>query len=247
MSELPQQEQMTPEEAYERLQAWYQKKQQLDTLKTHEHLERVAISGFYFPNPREGANRMDLGGGFDLLLQAGFNYKVNEEDLDNVKATDIKKLKLPWDDLFVYKPSLDMKTYRALSKAQKRFVDGLLDIKPSSPQLKIVPQADREGQTAHAAPKEDASASPTPTAGPSASSASADDASLVVVLDATQAEPGQYYNDGDAWWVLNEDIEWDEVDTEDADLVARLDAELEQVKAADKPKKRGRPRKAKKA
>lgn len=247
MSELPEQVEMTAEQAYERLQDWYQKKQQLDALKTHEHLERVALSGFYFPDPREGTNRMDLGGGFDLMLQAGYNYKVNEEDLDNVKATDIKKLKLPWDDLFEYKPSLKLAVYRKLNEAQKQFVDGLLDIKPSSPQLKIVPQADREGQAAHAAPKEDASASPMPAGKSSASPASADDVSLVVVLDATQAEPGQYYNDGDAWWVLNEEIEWDEVDTEDTDLVARLDAELEQVKAAAKPKKRGRPRKAKKA
>jgi len=247
MSELPQQKQITPREAYERLQTWYQKKQQLDALKTSEHLERVVLSEFYFPNPREGTNRMDLGEGFDLLLQAGFNYKVNEEDLDNIKATDIKRLKLPWEDLFVYKPSLDMKTYRNLNEAQKKFVDGLLDIKPSSPQLKIVPQADREGQAAHAATKEDASASPTPTDKSLASPATAGAVSLVVVLDATQAEPGQYYNDGDTWWILNEEIEWDEVDSEDANLVARLDAELEQIKAADRPKKRSRPRKSKKA
>lgn len=234
MTEIPQQEPMTPEQAYERLQAWYQEKQRLDALKTHEHLERVAVSAFYFPSPREGANCMDLGGGFDLLLQAGYNYKVNEEDLDNVKATDIKKLKLPWEDLFEYKPSLKMSVYRKLSAEQKKFVDALLDIKPSSPQLKIVPQADREGQAAHKAEAE-------------AAKAEAAGTEIVVVLDATKAEPGNYYHDGDAWWKLNEEVEWDEVDTDDADLVARLEAALEAAQDAPKPKKRGRPRKAKKA
>lgn len=243
MTELPSYPGMTPEQAFQRLQEWYQEKERLAALKVHEHLERVALSDYYFKDPREGTNRLDLGGGFDLKLDHGYNYKVDEADLDNVAAADIKKLKLPWDDLFVYKPELHLKTYRSLTAEQKKFVDGLLSIKPASPQLSVVPSANREGQAAHVAAAEqqgnaDASASP-----------AVDSPAFEVVLDAEKAEPGQYFNDGDTWWVLNEDIEWVEVNPCEADengddIGPQLDSILEQLKAAKPPKRgRGRPKK----
>lgn len=244
MTDLPQFPGMTPEQAFERLQQWYQKKAQLNALKQNEHLERVALSEFYFPQAQEGTNRLALGGGYDLKLQHGYNYRVTEEDLDNVAAADIKRLKLPWDELFVYKPELSIKTYRQLTAEQKKFVDAILDIKPASPQLEIVPGANREGQAAHAAAAEagNVAASDSPVA---------DSCAFVVVLDAEAAEPGQYYSDGETWWVLGEDIEWQEVnvaehDENGNDIGPQLDAELERLKAeaaAAKPK-RGRPRKS---
>ena len=119
MTDLPSYSGMTPEQAFERLQAWYQKNAQLKTLKTHEHLERVALAEYYFPQANEGTNRLPLGGGFDLKLQHGYRYTVTDEDLDQVAAKDIKRLKLPWDDLFVYKPELKLSEYRKLTPEQK--------------------------------------------------------------------------------------------------------------------------------
>lgn len=249
MVDIPPQQQMTPEQAFQRLQEWYQKQAQLKTLKTHEHLERTALSTFYFNDPREGTNRLDIGGGFDLKLVHGFNYKVNEEDLDNVKAADIKKHKLPWDDLFDYKPTLNMKTYRSLSAEQKAFVDQYLDIKPASPQLEIVPVADRDGQAAHAAAAEAGNAA---ASGSTPETDTSDSSAFEVVLEAESAEPGQFYYDGESWWVLGEDIEWvevgpDEHDENDNNVVGQLTEILERLQAeaaAAKPKRgRGRPKK----
>lgn len=240
MVDIPTQPEMDPEKAYERLTEWYQKSAQLKTLKTHEHLERVALSGFYFRQPVEGTNRISLGGGYDLKLQFGYNYKVSEEDLDQVKAADIKRLKLPWDELITYKPNLSMSTYKGLNAEQKKFVDQFLEVKESSPQLDIVPAADRAGQAAHQQAAE-AAAAPAPDMNAGFT--------MQVVLDAEKAEPGQYFNDGETWWQLGEDIEWEEVT--DPDELALLDTMLGDVQAAaeaaPKPavKKRGRPKKEK--
>lgn len=225
--DLPQQQTMTPEQAFERLQTWFMEKGELAAAKSHEHLERVALSSFYFTAPVEGTNRLDLGGGFDLKLVHKYNVSVDEAELDNVKAADIKKLKLPWDDLFVYKPTLAKSVYNELTLEQKKFVDQLLDIKPASPDLAIVPSADRAGQQVHV---EKAEAEPR----------------YVIAPEAEKASPGNYYNDGATWWQLNEAIEWDEVtDAALAEHLTALAADHDALAAAPaKPKRGGGRRKA---
>ena len=96
MAEIPMPTTMTEEEAFARLQAWFLEKAQLNKLKQHEHMERVAVTGYYFRAPEEGTNRLELGGGYDLVLTHSFNRKVDESALDNVTADDIKRLALPW-------------------------------------------------------------------------------------------------------------------------------------------------------
>lgn len=186
---------LTPEQAYKRLQEWYLQKKDLSELKSAEHLARVQLATFYFPAPKEGTNRFDLGGGFDLKLTHSMNYKVDEAALENVKQADIKKLKLPWDDLFVYEPKLSIKAYRKLSTEQKKYVDQLLDITEGSPQMDIVPVADTAGQQAHI------EAAKTLTG------------KNVIVEDAEQATEGDYYTDGAGnWWQLSLDAAgWVEV------------------------------------
>jgi hypothetical protein len=219
---------MTPTEAYARLQLWYTEKGELKEAKSHEHMERVALADFYFKDPVEGTNRLDLGGGFDLKLQYGMTYSVDEPAVSAVTAAQIKKLKLPWDDLFVYKPTLSKSTYNELTLEQKKFVDQLLDIKPGSPALDIVPAADRAGQEAHIAA---AKAGTVDTDGPH----------IEIALVAEQATPGQMYTDGGGnWWVLTDDYEW-----ADAAITPWTPKQLEEayVVATTPVKKKRAPRK----
>jgi hypothetical protein len=129
---------MTPEQAYQRLQVWFEQSKQLAELKTSEILARKELANFYFAKPQKGVNRLDLGGGFDLKLDYGFDYTVDEAALDSVKASDVKRLKLPMDDLIVYKPVLSLREYNKLNAEQKKFVDEFIDAKEKSPQLHIV-------------------------------------------------------------------------------------------------------------
>lgn len=141
MTKIPEQQVRTPEEMFANLQKWWQMQQQLAKLKTTEVLERKDMVGYYFPSPREGTNRLDVGGGFDLRLVFGYSRNVDEAALDSAKASDFKKLKIDKDSLFAYKPELVVKEYKKLSDEQRAFIDELLDVKESTPQLHIVPRA----------------------------------------------------------------------------------------------------------
>jgi len=203
---------LTPEKAYARLQTWWGLKQGLKDSKQEEHLLREEAYEYYFPNPHEGVNRLDLGGGFDLKTNVSYIYKVDEAAVEQVTQAQIKKHKLPWDELFVYKPVLDKKVYNNLTAEQQKFVDALLDIKPGAVNLDIVPAADREGQAAHVAAAQQASGVPQPPVSHSGPH-------LVIVVDPQQAQPGQYFNDGQHWWKLSPQYEWQWLDPRASDDV----------------------------
>lgn len=195
MSELPQSQPMTQEQAFAALQIWYAKKRELADLKTSEVLLRKDMAAFYFPTPQVGTNRMDLGGGYDLKMVFKYNITVDEAAVENTTAAQIKKLKLPWDDLFVYKPSLVKAVYDDLTSEQKKFVDGLLDIKEATPDLDIVPRANTAG-----AQKYIAAAQAEPEVPPA----------FIEVQDPEDAKPGNYYQDGDGqWWHMNAGGDWE--------------------------------------
>lgn len=217
---------LTPEKAYALLQEWYIDKGKLSELKETEGFTRRRLVAYYFPSPEEGTNRLDLGHGYDLKLNYSYEYKVDEAAVDQVTQAQIKKHKLPWDDLFVYKPTLNKRVYNDLTSEQQKFVQGLLDIKPASPQLEIVAAADRAGQEQH---KQDA----IDQSGPH----------IQVTLNPEEARPGMYYFDGDAWWQLNDHNEWEARSADDgyADEIDAAVLVLAPLQNAAKPKKpRGR-------
>lgn len=188
MVDIPQQEGLTPEQAWQRLQEWFAKKRELAIVKQSEHLERVALSKFYFPTTDEGTARFDLGVvngvGYDLVLVATYNRNVDEAALDNVKAADAKRLKLNLDTLFPTKPSLSVSEYRKLTDAQRKFVDALLDIKPGSPQMDIKPRPADAAPVVAMQVAEQISNS-----------------AITIVDDLDAAAAGDYYEDGEGqWW-----------------------------------------------
>lgn len=226
MVQIPEQQALTPEQAFERLQIWFAMQQQLADLKTAEVLSRKSMATYYFPTPNEGTNRVDIGLGYDLKLEHKITRNVDEAALQNVTAADVAKLKLPMDELFVWKPQLSLTAYRALNDKQRAYVDALLDIDYGTPQLHIVPAVSAEAAAkAHAA---------------QAANAPAYD----INLGAEEATlPSQYFKDADGvWWQLDTDGErWDEVSN-----MATLEALEEQIAApAAKPKRARKPRAAK--
>lgn len=197
------------EAAFVMLQSWWATSKQLAELKVEEVVQRKQLATFYFPSPREGTNRLDIGFGYDLKLEHKFNRSIDEASLDNVKASDIKRLKLPWDDLIVYKPELSLSTYRSLTAEQKKWVDeNVIELKDATPSLSIVP---RTGE-----PQAEL------TAGadvPVTTEAVNDAPAFVVVEDMDAAVAGNYYEDGDGdWWLCissgespSDEKEWQQV------------------------------------
>lgn len=186
----------TPEGMFAKLQVWFADQAALAQLKVKEVLSRKDLASFYFPSPEKGTNRIDLGGGFDLKLVHKYNIKVDVEAVDAVTPQQIKKLKLPWDDLFKYEPTLVTAVYNELSAEQKKFVDQLLDIKDATPSLEIVKNANYEASTAHAE---------------AANAAKNEELGINEVQNPDDAQPGDYYEDGDGqWWHVLPDGEWEE-------------------------------------
>lgn len=128
---------LTPEDAYQRLQAWWRQSVQLRALKVAEVLERKDIVRFYFAKPQPGVNRFEMSFGYDLVFKNYTDYTVDEAAFTQVKATDWKKHKVDPDALVRWKPELVVREYNALSTEQKRFVDEFITSKESTPQLSI--------------------------------------------------------------------------------------------------------------
>lgn len=230
MVQIPEQQTLTPEQAFEQLQVWFGMQQQLASLKTAEVLARQRMGTFYFPEPTEGTNRLPLGGGFDLKLDHKVNRVVDEAALNalggDAKALkQIEKLGIPMSELFVQKWDLSIGAYRTLNDAQRQFVDALLNIKEGTPALSIVPAANTEGAAAHKAAAE--AAAPTLEF----------DINLGEEKDTA---PNQFFKDGGGvWWLLNDDSEWVELEPLD-DIIPRLEAQVAAMTA--KPKRTRKPR-----
>lgn len=232
MSQIPDKPAITPEQMYERLQVWFGMAEQLGQLKTAEVLARKDLASFYFPEPEEGTNRMDLGGGFDLKLDHKFSRNVDEAALNalgsDTKALKlIEKLQIPMAELFYQKWELKLGAYRTLTPEQRKFVDALLTIKESTPGLSIVPKADREGQAAHQQAAEAVSAQDAPQLKYDINTGSEED-----------TVEGQYFRDAEGvWWIL-EGEEWLEIST----MTTLEELEAQYTAMTTKPKKTRKPR-----
>jgi len=140
MVAMPEKPTYSPDQLLVLLQAWWQDQQQLATLKTREVLRRKEVADLYFTEPKEGVNRVDIGGGFDLKMEHKFNRSVDEQVLDSL-TSKLRKSKVEVDELFTYKPTLSISAYRKLTDEQRQLVDECLVIDVGTPALSIVPQS----------------------------------------------------------------------------------------------------------
>lgn len=136
MVAIPERVTLSPEQALESLKLWYDVSERLSILKKSEMDLRKTLAAHYVPTPREGVNRVDIGDGFDLVLDHKIHRKVDETLLDT-SLKELRKAKVPVDELFPYKPSLSVSAYRELSAEQLLLVDAVLDIDVGAPSMDI--------------------------------------------------------------------------------------------------------------
>lgn len=123
-----------------KLYQWYEKAEQLKKLKAEEIELRKEVFGDYFPEPKEGTNKVEVEGNAQLVAQFPYNYTLDADSIDAGLEHVPKTYK---DNLVVWKPTLAIKVYRQLSKkARTGFTSECLTITPGSPSLTIVPLAD---------------------------------------------------------------------------------------------------------
>ncbi len=141
---------------------WESLKDTLASTKSAESLLRGKLVKSLFAAPEEGTNKVKLADGAVIELQHKIDRSVDEEKLatflqytvgalrswlmslniDCSAAPDDQPahefLKLRMDELIVKKPTLSISAYRTLTAEQMAVFDSVLDIKPGSPQVKIV-------------------------------------------------------------------------------------------------------------
>lgn len=111
---------------------WQTTKTQLAILQDKEKELRAEIIKRCFDDESEGTHRKGA-----LKARFGMTRTVNSDDLlrlqDEFLASGI-----PLGEVVVFKPSLNLKAYRALTVDQQRSFDRCLVVKPSLPTLEVV-------------------------------------------------------------------------------------------------------------
>lgn len=133
----------------EMLSKWNDLQDRLKKIKVEEILLRKEIYGFYFTNPEEGTNTVDLDvtgfPGWKLKAVRGIDRKIDlpvlmaaasgtEQEPSALDKAGIRK-----DLLVEWEPKLVIREYRKLTNAQLEVFDQCLTIKDGSPQLTLVP------------------------------------------------------------------------------------------------------------
>lgn len=118
------------------LQQWSDLNTQLKAVKDAELGLRKQLFAYFFPNPEEGTNTVDLGNGWKLKAGYKLNRSVDKAALMSV----LKEMPEGSEDTLIdYKPSLKLSAYRKLDKDICLVFDEALITKPGTPTLDIVP------------------------------------------------------------------------------------------------------------
>lgn len=127
---------VSEEQALEELKIWYTYQQQLADLKPTEITMRKRIARVLFKTPKEGANTLDLGDGYEVVMYYNIDRDVDVAAL-SASGNKLRKAKIDLDALVVYKPEISVKEYRKLTDKQRALFDACLTIKPGAPGMMI--------------------------------------------------------------------------------------------------------------
>lgn len=138
---------MTPEQK-ELLTTWYLAIEQAKPAKeliAVEQALRKQVAEAFFPDPKEGANSVELDAGWKLKLTYKIDRKVDEAALTSVKE-QLRERNVNPDPLIRMKPELATAAYKSLLLVDPESVlifDQALIIKSASPTLELIPPKEK--------------------------------------------------------------------------------------------------------
>lgn len=130
------------------LKAWEASKVTLELAKNSEMDLRKASFAYCFPTPKEGTQRVDLGGGYALKAVHKVNISITasneavDEAEDKARAIGNEGQFL-FERLITWTPNFSKSEYKKLELDNpthvqvKKLVDGLIEEKPGAPTLEI--------------------------------------------------------------------------------------------------------------
>jgi len=99
---------------------------------------RKEIFASAFPTPKEVTNAYPLAAGWTLKATYKLDRKVKVELLASVRE-ELAKIGVSVDPLLRYVPELETKNFKALSEQAKIVFSEMLEVKPASPSMELVP------------------------------------------------------------------------------------------------------------
>jgi hypothetical protein len=111
---------------------------QLAHMRNEEMKLRKQLVAAAFPGEEgEGTHTFEMADGRVLKFVQAYNRTVDAASVQPV-VEELHKQGVDVRDLFVWKPSLGVKAYKALTKQQRKIADIAVTTKPASPTLKVV-------------------------------------------------------------------------------------------------------------
>lgn len=126
------------------IMAWVAAKAALDQATAAEWAARLRVVEAAFPAPSEGVNRVELGMGYAIKLDAKFNYSLDnkngkvESALQHIEGMGEAGKIAAGKIISSWKPNLSVTAYRALPSDIKPYIDNVLTIKPAAPALEFI-------------------------------------------------------------------------------------------------------------
>ena len=114
------------------IEQWQAAKEQLALLQDQEKEFRAEIIKRRFEDQSEGTRKSG-----NLKARFGMTRTVNSDDLLRLQDEFLGQ-GIPLGDVVTFKPSLNLKGYRALTVDQQHSFDRCLVVKPSLPTLELV-------------------------------------------------------------------------------------------------------------
>lgn len=121
----------------ELLNDWANVKAELAKVKQLEAELRSQVVEEFFPKHKEdGTETVELGNDWKLKSQFKLSRTIDKAALPAVLERLPEGIE---DHLIRYKPELDARTYKKLSDEHRSIMDEAMTIKPSTPQVSLVP------------------------------------------------------------------------------------------------------------
>lgn len=148
----------TIEERDALINTWLTEKTMAEAAVAAERETRAKVTSWLFPTPAKGTQRYPLNNGYAVKLVYGYTYTLGDKDkideagrkvpvydqaLDVIEAIENlgEKGKILADRLIKFKPELSGSEYEKLDVSDpierqvRDLIDGILTVKPNSPQL----------------------------------------------------------------------------------------------------------------
>lgn len=120
----------------EDLKKWEDLKKEKASITFQESVLRKRIIKYFFPAPKEGTNKTDLGTGRGLKLTHKLDRSIDIAMLTNL-APQFRELGGNIDEVVEAKPVLRTANYRKLPDNLKVIFEQCIETKPASPQLEF--------------------------------------------------------------------------------------------------------------